>query len=81
MEKEYKKLAGMSDGSAEYRDQLEAVRADITEAKMEMLDEIQQVIYEHSGEVTLDNLFGLRKPTMDYVKGIEERSKEKVKKE
>jgi hypothetical protein len=69
IEKDYKKLAGMSDGSAEYREQLEAVRADITEAKMQMLDEIQQVIYEHSGD--------LRKKEIDYVKGIEERSKEK----
>jgi hypothetical protein len=71
MEKEYKKLAGMSDGSAEYREQLEAVRADITEAKMQMLDEIQQVIYEHSGD--------LRKKEIDYVRGIEERSKAKAK--
>ena len=71
MEKEYKKLAGMSDGSAEYREQLEAVRADITEAKMQMLDEIQQVIYENSGD--------LRKKEIDYVRGIEERSKEKAK--
>jgi hypothetical protein len=71
MEKEYKKLAGMSDGSAESREQLEAVRADITEAKMQMLDEIQQVIYEHSGD--------LRKKEIDYVRGIEERSKAKAK--
>jgi hypothetical protein len=71
MEKEYKKLAGMSDGSEEYREQLEAVRADITEAKMQMLDEIQQVIYEHSGD--------LRKKEIDYVIGIEERSKAKAK--
>jgi hypothetical protein len=71
MENEYKKLAGMSDGSAEYREQLEAVRADITEAKMQMLDEIQQVIYENSGD--------LRKKEIDYVRGIEERSKAKAK--
>lgn len=80
MEKEYKKLAGMSDGSEAYREQLEAVRADITELKMEMLDEIQQIKYEHSEEVTLDNLFGLRKRIINYVNEVERESKEKAEK-
>jgi hypothetical protein len=77
MEKEYKKLAGMSDGSEEYREHLEAIKADITEYKMELLDEIEQIKYEHSGEVTLDNLFGLRKRIIDRVNEVERESKEK----
>lgn len=77
MEKEYKKVAGMSDGSEEYREQLEELRLQITEYKMEMLDEVEQIKYEHSGEVTLDNLFGLRKRIIDRVNEVERESKEK----
>lgn len=69
MEKEYKKIAGMSDGSEEYREQLEELRNNITERKMEMLDEIQQVKYENSGD--------LRRYIMDAVKEAESDSKAK----
>lgn len=79
MEKEYKKVAGMSDGSEEYREQLEDLRLQITEYKMEMIDEIEQIKYEHSEEVTLDNLFGLRKRIMERVNEVEKQSKAKAK--
>jgi len=69
MEKEYKKIAGASDGSEEYREQLEEIRSSITERKMEMLDEIQQIKYEHSGD--------LRKRIIDRVNEVEQESKEK----
>lgn len=69
MEKEYKKIAGMSDGSEEYREQLEEIRNNITERKMEMLDEIQQVKYENSGD--------LRRYIMDVVNEVERKSKER----
>lgn len=69
MEKEYKKIAGMSDGSEEYREQLEEIRNNITERKMEMLDEIQQVKYENSGD--------LRRYIMDVVNEVERKSKDK----
>ena len=69
MEKEYKKIAGASDGSEEYREQLEEIRNAITERKMEMIDEIQQIKYEHSGD--------LRKRIIEYVNEVEQESKEK----
>jgi hypothetical protein len=69
MEKEYKKLAGMSDGSEEYREHLEAIKADITERKMELLDEIEQIKYEHAND--------LRKRIINYVNEVERESKEK----
>ena len=71
MEKEYKRIAGMSDGSEEYREQLEELRLQITEDKMEMLDEIQQIKYEHGSE--------MRKRIIDRVKEVETESKEKYK--
>lgn len=71
MEKEYKKLAGMSDGSEEYREHLEAIKADITERKMELLDEIEQIKYEHAND--------LRKRIIDRVNEVERESKEKYK--
>lgn len=49
---------------------LEAMRAQINEMKMEMLDAVNQVIYEHSGEG--------RKGRIDRVREIREESKEKA---
>ena len=69
MEKEYKKALKNSDGSDASEEMLEAMKNEITEAKMEMLEAIDQVVYENSGDY--------RKKKIDKVKELEEKSKSK----
>jgi hypothetical protein len=71
LEKAFKKAQKESDGSESANEYLEAMRAQINEMKMEMLDAVNQVIYEHSGEG--------RKGRIDRVREIEKESKEKAK--
>lgn len=69
LEKAFKKAQKESDGSESANEYLQAMRDQINEMKMEMLDAVNQVIYEHSGEG--------RKGRIDRVREIEKESKEK----
>ncbi len=73
LEKAFKKAQKESDGSESANEYLQAMRDQINEMKMEMLDAVNQVIYEHSGEG--------RKGRIDRVREIREESKAKAEKE
>lgn len=68
-EKEYKKGRAIENPNEEQKDVLKAWSYDITENKMELIDEIVQIKYEHSGIY--------RKGRMDKVRDIKEKSKAK----
>ena len=69
LEKIYKEAEKKSDGSDVAEENLQALRDEINNAKMEMLDEVEQIIYENSGDG--------RKARIDRVKEIENKSKAK----
>lgn len=69
LEKAFKKAQKESDGSESANEYLQAMRDQINEMKMEMLDAIDEVIYNNSGEG--------RRGRIDRVREIERDSKEK----
>jgi hypothetical protein len=71
LEKAFKKAEKESDGSESANEYLQAMRDQINEMKMEMLDAIDEVIYNNSGAG--------RKGRIDRVREIEKESKEKAK--
>ena len=73
LEKAFKKAQKESDGSESANEYLQAMRDQINEMKMEMLDAIDEVIYNNSGAG--------RRSRIDRVREIERDSKEKYQRE
>lgn len=69
LEKQYKAAQKASDGSEAAEEYLQAMRDQINEVKMEMLDAVDEIIYNNSGEG--------RRGRIDRVREIERESKEK----